>query len=186
MAALSDTLRTVGSSAGATTFGTALTAGSQIGAGIAERRAASAMAAEADVAAGQQQAASQRTAYDQQRRGELAVSRARAVAAASGGGATDSTVTDIVGRIAGEAAYRSQLALYEGNDAARQLQERADMLRYGGRRAQVAGITRAFSTVLSGAKTLSDKYGGGPRSSLSSSDIGGVAPYYDPTGWGMS
>ena len=50
----------------------------------------------------------------------------------------------------------------------------------------VAGGVRGFATVLRGATSFLDKVGGGPRSALSSTDFGGVAPYYDPTGWGGS
>ena len=186
MAALADSLRTAASSPEATVLGTSLSAGGQIGAGIAQRRASALFQQEADTAAGQEQAASQQQAYTEGVRTQLLTSRARAVAAASGGSATDPTVTDIIGRIAGEGAYRSQLALYGGNSAATALRARGAAAAFQGRQAQVAGYTRAFGTVLNGGKTLLDKMGGGPRSVLSSSDFGGVAPYYDPSGWGMS
>lgn len=164
---------------------TALSAGASISGGIAARDAANYQAAQEDIAAGQQQAASQRQAQTVDRQSKLVQSRALAVAAASGGGASDPTVTDIIGRIAGEGAYRSQLALYEGNDAARTLQMRADAARFQGRQAEAAGYTNAFSTVLRGANTLFSKYGRRPFS-LGPGDIGGVDPYVDPSGWGMT
>jgi hypothetical protein len=167
-----------------TVAGTALTAGSQIGAGIAARRAGDYQAQQADIAAGQQQAAAQRTAQTVDRQSKVLQSRALAVAAASGGGASDPTVVDLVSRIAGEGAYRSQLALYEGNDAARTLQMRADAARFQGRQSQTAGFVNAFGTVLKGASSLFDKYG--RRSALSPSDFGGVEPYVDASTWGMT
>lgn len=168
-----------------TVGGSAITAGSQIGSGIGARRAGDYQAAQDDINAGQQQAASQRTAYDVNRRATLLQSRVQAVAGASGAGATDPSVVDIVSRIAGEGAYRSQLALYQGNDAARALQMRGDAARFQGRQAQTAGYVNAFGTVLKGASTLFDKYGR-KTAPFGPDDIGGVASYTDPSGWGMS
>lgn len=168
-----------------TVGGTALGASSQIGAGIAARRAANYQAQQDDVNAGQQQAASQRTAYDVNRRATLLQSRVQAVAGASGAGASDPSVLDIVSRIAGEGAYRSQLALYQGDDAARALRMRGDAARFQGRQAQTAGFVNAFGTVLKGASTLFDKYGR-KTAPFGPDDVGGVAPYTDPSGWGMS
>lgn len=144
-----------------TVGGTVLTAGSQIGAGISARRAGDFQGAQADIAAGQTEAASQRTAADVDRKSKLLQSRALAVAAAGGGGASDPTVMDVISKIAGEGAYRSQLALYEGKDAARTLRMRGDIARFEGKQAQRAGLLKGFGTVLKGGKTLLDKYGGG-------------------------
>lgn len=139
--------------------GTVLSAYGQAQAGRSANAAANYQATQMDIAAGQQQAASQRSAADVARRATLLQSHAQAVAAASGGGASDPTVTDIISKIAGEGAYRSQLALYEGDDAARTLRMRADAARYGGAQAQRAGYLNAFGTVLKGATTFFDKYG---------------------------
>lgn len=136
-------------------------AGSQIAGGIAARRGADFEAQQDTVNAGQQVAASQRAAESQDLNGRLLASRAQAVAAASGGGATDPTVTGIIQRIAGQTAYRSALALYQGNDAARALLTRADAVRFGGREAQAAGIVNALGTTLKGAYTMYDKYNKG-------------------------
>lgn len=138
--------------------GTVLSATQQIGSGIAARRAGEYEAQQADVAAGQQIAASHRTAADVERRSKLLQSRALAVAAASGGG-TGGTVLDIISGIAGEGAYRSELALYEGQDAARSLRARGDAARYQGRASQRAGYLGAFGTLLKGGTTLFEKYG---------------------------
>jgi hypothetical protein len=187
MGDLADTLRQVGSSPQATVLGNSITAGSQIEGGLAQRRAADFEAAQDNVNAGQQQAAAQRAAYDQDRRTNLTISRARAVAGASGAGVSDGTVNDVVQRIAGEGAYRSQLALYQGDEAARALNTRADAARFMGQQAAVAGGLRAVSTVLSGGRTLLDKIPG-KRSgtSIASTDLGGTGSYFDPSGWGMS
>lgn len=144
-----------------TVASSAMGAGANIGAGLSSRNAANYQAEQLDQAAGQQRAASQRAAYDETRRSTLLQSRAQAVAAASGGGASDPTVVDLVSRIAGEGSYRSQLALYQGSEAARALEGRADAARFQGKQAARAGYIGAFSSVLKGASSLFDKYGKG-------------------------
>jgi hypothetical protein len=188
---LAGTVRKFGSSPGMTAAGTVLSAGSQIGSGIAARRAGQFAGAQGDMAAGQAEAASQRTAADVTRRSNILQSKALANAAASGGGASDPTVTDVVSRIAGEGAYRSQLALYEGSDTARALRQRADVARYQGTLAERAGYIGAAGSALRGGATLLDK----PPTLLDKGttlydkykgDVGGVEPYFDPSTWGMS
>lgn len=66
-------------------------------------------------------AASQRVAHEERRQADLAASRALAVAAASGGGVSDPTVVDTLVRIRGEGALRASVALYEGEERARQI-----------------------------------------------------------------
>ena len=71
----------------------------------------------------------QRAAAEERRQAEIAQSRILALAAASGGGASDPTVVNLIARQAQEGAYRANLALYEGDEAARKM------------RLQAAGIT---------------------------------------------
>jgi len=66
-------------------------------------------------------AASQRTAMEERRQANLAASRALAVAASSGGGVSDPTMVDILSRIRGEGGLRASVALYEGEERARQI-----------------------------------------------------------------
>lgn len=178
-----DLLKSFSASGGLGTTGTVLSAGSQVMGGISARRAGDATAAQADVAAGQVQASSQRVAAEQERKTKLVSSRAQAVAAASGAGATDPTVLDTIGRIASEGAYRSELALYEGNTQAAALRARGEAARYEGRAAQTAGFIK-------GAGTLFSKYGmkagGANKSVITSTNVGGVDPYLDESGWGMT
>lgn len=143
-----------------TAIGTGTKAGGELGSGIVARNMGDFEQQQANINAGQVQAAAQRTAITDDRRTALLASRAQAVAAASGGGATDPTVTDIMGRIAGEGAYRSQLALYEGADSARSLLLKGQLAAAEGRQAQRAGYANAFGTVLKGGATFLDKYGG--------------------------
>jgi len=68
-----------------------------------------------------ERAAAQRTAMEEERQSNLATSRALVVAAASGGGASDPTVQKIIADVAGIGAYRKSVALYEGEERARQM-----------------------------------------------------------------
>lgn len=138
--------------------GAGMRAGATIFSGYQQNAAAGLAAAGFDMAGDQAVAVSQLRALDEVKRGKLLASRAQAVAAASGAGASDPTVVDIIAGIAGEGAYRSELALYEGKEAARGFGARADAARYQGRSAVAAGYVNAATGF---AKTFFDKYGGG-------------------------
>lgn len=140
---------------------------------IGQRRqqAANFQASQLDVNAGQAQAEGQVAAINQDRNTSLTLSRARAVAAASGGGASDPTVINLMAQIAGEGEYRANVARYQGDTQARSMREQASALRYGGdmavadaqtanQGAQLKGVT----SLISGAANVYDmgkKYGWG-------------------------
>jgi len=135
--------------------------------GQAEQQAANYRAEQLDQIAGQSIAASQRVAQEQRRQARLLASRALAVAAASGGGASDSSVTRIIADIHGEGAYRAAVALYEGEDRARQERMAASATRYegelaaqSGSNAAKAGNIMALGSLLSGGMSLYEKYKG--------------------------
>lgn len=121
--------------------------------------------------AGQAIGVGQINAQEAERQGRIAVSRALAVAAASGGGASDPTVINIMSRLAGQAHLNAMSALYEGQDQARQMRNQAAMARYGGALAksnadQSASSARwgasmtALGALGGAAKTMYEKYGG--------------------------
>lgn len=140
--------------AGATAYG-----------GYETARAADVAAEGLDSAGGQYVAASQLKAQNELRRTKLMTSRAQQLAAASGAGASDPTVVDIISGIAGEGAYRSELALYEGKEQQRAMAAKADAMRYQGASAQAAGYVNAITGF---GKTFFEKYGaGGPRGTMS-------------------
>lgn len=131
-------------------------------------------AAQLRVQAGQSVAAAQHAAREQRRQAELVQSRAIAVAAASGGGVSDPTIVNMLGRIAGEGAYRAGLAIYEGEERARTLrmgaeardfegalalQAGADAIEAGELQADAYGIQKGAS-LFKGASSLFSKYGG--------------------------
>ena len=119
-------------------------------------------------------AISQRQAAEERRQGRLAASRALAVAAASGGGVSDPTIIDLIARTEGEAYYRANVALYEGEAEERRLRFEALLgrgaaaqARIGGQAALAAGQGRraafnlaALGRVFEGGASLYAKYGG--------------------------
>jgi hypothetical protein len=143
------------------------------------REAARYEASQARTNAGQVIAASQRTAAEQRRQGELVQSRAIALAAAGGGSTTDAGVINLIAGNAGEIAYRSAVALYEGEDKARSLREQATAKEfsaegaakakeYSGAMAAKAGEDRkkasmvgAFGDLIKGGASLFSTFGGG-------------------------
>lgn len=107
----------------------------------------------------------QRTMLAERRRKELVVSRAQALAAFGGGGVSDPTVQNIVSDIEGEGAYREAIALYQGEDEARKLNESAYLsrkegavIRRGGQAQARAYQAQGISTALQGASSLYTKY----------------------------
>ncbi len=139
-------------------------------------------AGQADYLAGQSRAIAQREAYEQRKTAALLSSKALANAAASGAGASDPTVVDLINGIQAEGTYRAALAMYEGEEQARNYTVTAQARRLGGqsaaasRTAEGESIARAsnlsmFSTLLRGSSSLLDRYGG--AFSRSAVDAGG-------------
>lgn len=140
---------------------TVLSATGAISGGINANNAAKYNAAQTEMAGGQAMAASERKAYQERRQGGLVASRAQAVAAGSGAGATDPTVIDLVGGINSQADYNAMSALYEGQSAQRDANAQASMDRFDGSQAQTAGFLKGGATLLQGGSSFYDKYGGG-------------------------
>jgi hypothetical protein len=123
--------------------------------------------------AGQSVAASQRVAADQRLQSEYLASKAIAVAAASGGTATDPTVINVVSKIAGIGALNATMALYNGEEQARQQRAQAYATRFAGDTAVIDSRTAAdayhlkasaarvagVGSAIGDAATLFSKYG---------------------------
>ena len=101
--------------------------------------------------AGNTRGTSQREASEQRRRARLAASRGLAVAAASGGGASDPTVVNMMADLAGEGEFRALSAMYEGETQARQYEAEANARRKEAKNVKRAGLFKAGSTILSSA-----------------------------------
>lgn len=112
------------------------------------------------VNAGQAQAAAQRNAIDIERQTQLNASRALAVAASSGGGASDPTVVSLLAQNAADGAYRKAAALYEGEDQARALNLQAAGVDAGSRIAKENSKARQAAMLVD---TAASAYGGYAR-----------------------
>lgn len=116
--------------------------------------------------AGQEQAVAQREAENRMRESALLMSRAQAVAAASGGGALDPTVLRIIGGLAAEGELAAATERYNGDERARQLKLAAVGREYEGVQAKYAGDVarsvgkwRAQNTLLQGAASMASAWG---------------------------
>lgn len=156
-----------------------------------QKQAADYEAAQMNQLAGQTQAASQRAAMNERRRAGMIASRGLAVAGASGGGASDPTVVNLLADIEGEGAFRAATALYQGEDKARQYRMGATGKEFEGAVALQGGQARAsayqlsaFGSTLQGAGSLYGKYGmGGPKAGGLATD-GGLYGGGAGAGWG--
>jgi hypothetical protein len=139
-------------------IGTVATAVNQRSSGASEQTAANFQADQLDQLAGQERAASQRSAAEQLRKSRIMQSRALAVAAASGAGALDSNVLNVISGIAGEGDLASRTELYSGNDRASKLELSADTKRFEGAQRKRAGEIRAINTIATGGLSMASKY----------------------------
>lgn len=89
--------------------------------------------------AGQERAVAQRAMLEERRRGRLVGSRAQAISAASGGGALDPSIVNILGDIDAETELRALTALYQGEERARGAEYGAVLDRAGGAGSVYAG-----------------------------------------------
>lgn len=126
-------------------------------------------------AAGQARAVGQREAMVAERQKMLVLSRALAVAGASGASASDPSVVNLLSRIEGEGAYRRSVAIYQGEAAAQKAIMGASARRWEGEAAEAAGRdaeaaygiyargqrTGANAGLVKGASGLFAKYGAG-------------------------
>lgn len=159
-------------------------------AGESERRALQFQAAQLEQNAGQAIAASQRRSAEERRRAALVASRALAVAAAGGGSASDTTVQNIIANLDGEGAYRSMVALYEGEEKSRQLMLAAAGKRYEGDLAAKGGTQKGiayglagFGSAASSAASFFAKYGRGGPSSIGATGDSALLDSSNSGGW---
>jgi hypothetical protein len=128
--------------------------------GASGKGASGSQALQLEQQAGQDRASSQRAAAEQRRSARYVQSRVQALAAASGAGATDPSVVDLIGDIGGEGEYGALSALYEGESAARGAEFGAKVARKQGSAIATSSYLKAGSTLLAGAGSWYDKYGG--------------------------
>jgi hypothetical protein len=155
--------------------------------------AAEFQAAQLEAQAGSAVAAAQRRAWTEERATRYLASETLARAAASGGGASDPTVINLIAKQAEEGSYRQQIALYEGEDRARVLRLQALARRYEGssQKASAEGAGRASmlaagTSLLSGMAKDSSMYqrfgGGGPQGIDTGAGVSPPNPFYGAEG----
>lgn len=135
-----------------------------------KQQAAEFAAAELRQNAGQQIAAGEMGAAEVRRQGDIANSDLVAKAAASGGGVDDPTIVNLQARNAGITDHLALLKMYEGEDAARTMNLRAAVAKYGAdmnsadaQAAASAYQTKAAFSVASGASSLYSRFWTGLR-----------------------
>lgn len=143
-------------------FGTILSAYGKKRSGESSKRAYYREAANIEQNAMQRIAQAQREAQNVEREGRLAESRALAIAAASGG-ASDPGVINLIAKMAGENNYNRMVALYGGQEEARQMRLEAQARREQGDSDAEAGNLGALSTVVSGFSSLYKNYWAGDK-----------------------
>lgn len=134
------------------------------------RRVAEYNAGMSEQAAGQEEAASQLRAQEAQRQSRLKQSRVLALVGASGGGAMDMDVMNIIAGFEEEGDYNARMELYQGSEGARILRAKgaagvwegeseARATEYKGATQSKALNMKAAGTLMGGASSLAQKYG---------------------------
>ena len=142
--------------------------------GMVASVAGSGMANQAAIKAGKQEqefrrtqatavrAEASQTAWNERENKQRILSRATALAAASGAGVSDPTMVKILGDLEGEGAYREAVAVYQGEAQARLLEDMGDAAKQAGRdKADYYGA-QGIATALQGASTLYSQYNSTP------------------------
>ncbi len=151
----------MGLSAALLLAGTAVSAVGTIAAGQARQRQANFEAAQYEANAKEERAAGQQEGFEIARQKRLALSRNQAVASASGFSSTDASSLDLIGEIESYGSWQEQIANYGGRARANTLEAQAKGTRMSGKAAATAAFIDAGSTILGGASTFFQKYGGG-------------------------
>lgn len=112
-----------------------------------------------DEAANAAQAESQREAIIERKKASNLMSRARAVAGASGAGSSDPSVVNQLTGIDTQGEVNALNALYSGDTEANSLRAGAVASRNEAKAAQTSGYIGAASTALSGSSSWYAKYG---------------------------
>ncbi len=181
-AAAIGTISAIASVAGTATtiVGSVMQARAQKQAGAAAQAAANYEASQLDMSAKEEVAAGQRESIETRRQKDLLLSRARAVAAAGTGSASDVSTVDALADIEREGTYRSSLAMYGGIQRAKGTRAQAEATRRSGQAAATGALMAARGTIIGGigsafnqASSFFLNYGGGQPGGA-----GGGVPFY--------
>ena len=121
-------------------LGTGLSAAGTLYSGLQAKAGAEAEARQLKAKGDEEQAIGQRRAMQVRREKDLARSRIQAVAAASGAGAGDASITNLMQGVEQQGNYNSMLELYHGNMARNKAYASAASRRFEGRSALTGSI----------------------------------------------
>lgn len=124
-------------------LGTGLGAVGTLYSGLQAKAGAEAEARQLKVKGDEEQAIGQRRAMQARREKDLAQSRIQAVAAASGGGAGDASITNLMQGVEQQGNYNSMLELYQGSTGRNKAYASAATRRVEGRSALTGSIISA-------------------------------------------
>ena len=136
--------------------------------------------------AGQAKAAAQTNASEQKLQEDYVVSRAQALSAASGGGATDAGVVKLISDYRGRGAYQRSMLLYQGDEEARRFtmaaqaaRNEGEVAKLGGNIAANAATIQGTSSLIQGGTSLYQKYSGKTPYQTTTSDTSTSSAYSD-------
>lgn len=122
--------------------------------GAANQQAADYTARSMEIQAGQERAVAQRKAIAQRRQEGLVQSRAQALAAASGAGASDPTIISNASLITREGELGALTSMYQGEQSAQNLETGATLKRYEGASGRAGSDAMAGATDTAAAGTV--------------------------------
>jgi hypothetical protein len=108
--------------------------------------------------AGQERAASEQQAYQLRHKGDVLLSQERADLAASGGGMGGSGA-EILADTAGRSKYNEEMALWEGEQKARGLEDQSVLTKFAGDQGRKASYLKAGSQILTGISGVAARGG---------------------------
>lgn len=137
---------------------TALNATSAFAQGATDKKAADYEADQMQDAAKAAEARGTRVAYERRRQGDKLMSDARAAMAAGGGSTTDAGMVKRLGDIEAETDYNVLASLYEGQDEARGIRNKAQARQWEGKLAKRKGVVKSVSSILRGGSDIYSGY----------------------------
>ena len=131
-------------------IGSLVGAAGTVAGGIAAKKDANFEAAQMEMKANEERAAAQREAGQARTESELAMSRAQALAASSGGGADAPTIVKLMSGLAGQGELNAQSALAGGESRASGLKDSAIARRRQGKSSFLGSVIGGFGQAASG------------------------------------
>jgi len=129
---------------------TVISAAGTIAAGKAQKQQADFQAAQLEVQAKEERAVAQQDALETARKKRLSLSTLQNRAAASGFGAADPTVLDLMGEIAKYGTFEEQLARFGGNSRAERSLSSAELAKMRGAAAQSSAFASGAASIIGG------------------------------------